>query len=78
VPPGTSIRGVVERSGILNDISVVRAATLGFGIWGEIKALDTPISPGDRVEIYAPLAKDPKAIRRRRIARQAGRNKQHG
>lgn len=78
VPPGTSIRGVVERSGLLNDVAPARASTFGFGIWGEVKGLDTAVSPGDRIEIYAPLADDPKAIRRRRVAGEPKRRKPPG
>jgi putative ubiquitin-RnfH superfamily antitoxin RatB of RatAB toxin-antitoxin module len=40
-----------------------------FGIHGKRASLDQPLAEGDRVEIYRPLAIDPKEARRRRAAR---------
>ena len=42
-----------------------------MGIFGKRVALDHPLAPGDRVEIYRPLAMDPKEARRRRATGQA-------
>ncbi len=36
------------------------------GVFGRVCGSDTPLTPGDRVEVYAPLAQDPR--RRRRAA----------
>lgn len=36
------------------------------GIWGRERALDTPLTDGDRVEIYRELLIDPKDARRQR------------
>jgi len=36
------------------------------GIFGKVVEEDAPLTDGDRVEIYRPLAADPKEARRRR------------
>ena len=40
----------------------------GLGIHGRLVAPDTRLGDGDRVEIYRPLALDPKEARRRRAS----------
>ena len=41
-------------------------AALKIGIWGRVRALDTPLRERDRIEIYRPLTVDPKEARRQR------------
>jgi putative ubiquitin-RnfH superfamily antitoxin RatB of RatAB toxin-antitoxin module len=60
----------------LPDCSTVRDAlaasgTKGVqvGIFGKRVTMDTRLADGDRVEIYRPLAMDPKEARRRRARR---------
>jgi putative ubiquitin-RnfH superfamily antitoxin RatB of RatAB toxin-antitoxin module len=43
------------------------------GIFGRVSALSQALTDGDRVEIYRPLAADPKSARRAR-AREARKN----
>ena len=50
-----------------NGIEVGRA---GVGIFGKPAAADRELKPGDRVEIYRPLAADPKIARRQRAQQQ--------
>jgi putative ubiquitin-RnfH superfamily antitoxin RatB of RatAB toxin-antitoxin module len=38
------------------------------GVFGRIVSLDEGLGPEDRVEIYRPLAVDPKEARRRRVS----------
>ena len=40
------------------------------GIFGKPVGMETPLSDGDRIEIYRPLRVDPRESRRRRAARQ--------
>jgi uncharacterized protein len=71
VAAGATLRDAVLASGMLErhpEISLERDA---FGIFGKRAALDTRLSPGDRVEVYRPLAIDPKEARRRRAARNS-------
>lgn len=44
------------------------------GVFGRLVAMDAPLSEGDRVEFYRPLAQDPKE-RRRTLARLAAAGK---
>lgn len=58
--PGATVRDALAASGL---------AGHAFGIFGERAGLDHPLNEGDRVEIYRPLAIDPKEARRRRAKR---------
>ena len=37
-----------------------------FGVFGKRKDWDSPIYPGDRLELYSPLLIDPKTVRRKK------------
>ena len=37
-----------------------------FGVFGKRKDWDSPIYPGDRLELYSPLLIDPKKVRRKK------------
>jgi uncharacterized protein len=50
----------------------LHAATVG--IFGRIVAREQIMRPGDRLEIYRPLAADPKTARRKRVASKSGRS----
>ncbi|MGH8691118.1 MAG: RnfH family protein [Burkholderiales bacterium] len=65
LPAGATLRDAVVASGFA--VSLEKQA---FGIFGKRARLDQPLSPGDRVEIYRPLAQDPKEARRRRALRR--------
>ena len=41
------------------------AADLTTGVWGRMVGRSRPLRPGDRVELYRPLAMDPREARRR-------------
>lgn len=73
VPCGAALRQAVERSGILQDQPQLDLGTCAMGIYGRRADADTPLSPGDRIEIYRPLTADPKESRRRRAAKRAAR-----
>jgi putative ubiquitin-RnfH superfamily antitoxin RatB of RatAB toxin-antitoxin module len=62
--PGATVRDAVVASGLLGSASDLEKRA--FGIYGKRVALDHPLVNGDRVEIYRPLAMDPKEARRRR------------
>jgi putative ubiquitin-RnfH superfamily antitoxin RatB of RatAB toxin-antitoxin module len=61
LPAGATVRDALAASGF--EVNLEKQA---FGIFGKRVALDHALSPGDRVEIYRPLAMDPKEARRRR------------
>ena len=64
VPQGATVRDALEKSGLLP------LARGKVGIFGRVVRPDTPLAAGDRIEIYRPLAADPKEARRRRAARR--------
>ena len=60
VPDGATVRDALAASGMKG---------VQVGIFGKRAAMDTRLADGDRVEIYRPLAMDPKETRRRRARR---------
>jgi hypothetical protein len=66
---GSTALDAIRASGILESGSPVDLSTQDVGIWGRVVRLDTPLADGDRVEVYRPLALDPKEARRRRARR---------
>jgi putative ubiquitin-RnfH superfamily antitoxin RatB of RatAB toxin-antitoxin module len=69
VPPGTTLRQAIARSGLLERYPGIDLARCGVGVFGRARGLDEPLTAGDRVEICRPLPQDPKE-RRRRAARR--------
>jgi hypothetical protein len=65
--PGATLRDAVEASGLLERHPQIDLERLG--VFGEARPADSPAAEGDRVEIYRPLADDPKEARRRRARR---------
>jgi uncharacterized protein len=70
LPAGATLRDALLASGLLERHPELVLERQAFGIFGRRAALETRLSPGDRVEVYRPLAVDPKEARRRRAARQ--------
>lgn len=64
--PGMRIIDAIEQSGILAEFPEINLAVNPVGIFGKRYPLDRLLRPGDRVEIYRPLAIDPKEARRLR------------
>jgi putative ubiquitin-RnfH superfamily antitoxin RatB of RatAB toxin-antitoxin module len=68
VATGATVADAVAQSGLL--LRIDRApATLGYAIFGRRVEQNALLAEHDRVEITRPLARDPKAARRRRAAR---------
>ena len=70
VPQGTTVRGALERARVDERLPAGQLQDFSYGIFGVPCRLDAVLGEGDRVEIYRPLADDPKAIRRRRGTRR--------
>lgn len=64
LPDGATVRDAVLASGI-GEFDLGR-----LGIFGRTVSADTRLTDGDRVEVYRPLALDPKEARRRRARRK--------
>jgi putative ubiquitin-RnfH superfamily antitoxin RatB of RatAB toxin-antitoxin module len=68
VPPGTTARRAVNVSAIADDFPDLDIEACRLGVWGEVVPDDRRVVTGDRVEIYRPLAMDPRDARRQRAA----------
>lgn len=69
VPAQATVADVLAASGV--DMAAVQAVRCG--IWGRAGDLQTRVQAGDRVELYRPLAVDPKVARRERFVQQGAR-----
>jgi hypothetical protein len=65
---GATITQAIEASGVLRSHPEIDLSQHRLGIFGKLKAADTEVREGDRIEIYRPLQADPKETRRRRAA----------
>ncbi len=68
VPVGTTLREAIQRSGLAQRHPELDLERISVGVFSRPAALDDRVGEGDRVEIYRPLAADPKEVRRRRAA----------
>jgi putative ubiquitin-RnfH superfamily antitoxin RatB of RatAB toxin-antitoxin module len=71
LPIGATVRDAVLASGFAMENQAV-------GIFGKRAALDHRLAHGDRVEIYRPLAMDPKEARRRRARANSSSPRRRG
>ena len=69
VPAGTTARQAVIASPVGRECPDVDPATGPIGIFGERVPDDRVLRAGDRVEVYRPLARDPRAARQAAVAR---------
>jgi putative ubiquitin-RnfH superfamily antitoxin RatB of RatAB toxin-antitoxin module len=69
VPDGSTVREVIERSGLLRQFPDIDLDAQKVGIFGKLTKLTATVSEGDRVEIYRDITADSKAIERRDPAR---------
>lgn len=65
VPPNSTVRDAIERSGILAMFPSIDLTAQKVGVYGKVTRLDAAVAPGDRVEIYRPITCDPRAVPRR-------------
>ncbi|MFM2347975.1 MAG: hypothetical protein RL654_2728 [Pseudomonadota bacterium] len=67
----TSAAQALAASGLVaHHAELARTEGLAFGIGGRAVAPDTPMQPGDRLDICRPLKVDPKEARRQRYRAQ--------
>ena len=64
LPAGATVRDALAAAGLEGQ---------AFGIFGKRVELDHRLADGDRVEIYRPLAMDPKEARRQRARKKKRR-----
>ena len=68
VAEGISVKEGIELSGVLTKFEDIDLSSNLVGIFGKLTTLDKTLRNLDRIEIYRPLAADPKEIRRKRAA----------
>lgn len=78
LPPGATVADAIEASGLRERHVELGAGLPPCGVWGRVCRPERPLADGDRVELYRPLAIDPKDARRQRgreqkQARRAGK-----
>lgn len=67
---GASVGEAIKASGILERFPEIDLATATVGIFGKPCPLGHIPRGGDRIEIYRPLAADPRTARRERMQRR--------
>ncbi len=73
VAEGTTAIAAVHQSRIAERFEGLDPDSAKLGIFGKAVGPQTPLSEGDRVEIYRPLVADPKEVRKERAARAKAR-----
>lgn len=68
VPPGTTIRGLLERAGLADAANRVTRGELGLSCHGRRAWLDDELRDGARVELVLPIRADARAARVARVA----------
>ena len=70
LPPGSRVRDALAQSGLLEAFPEIDVESVPLGIFSRRVELDTPLTEGDRVEIYRPLKLSPTDARRLRAERR--------
>jgi putative ubiquitin-RnfH superfamily antitoxin RatB of RatAB toxin-antitoxin module len=70
---GATVADALRESGLLARLREDVLERQSIGVWGRPCAPDTLLADGDRVELYRPLAMDPKEARRLRATRRPKR-----
>jgi len=70
VPRGSTAEDAVRRSGLLERFPEIELSHQRLGVFGELADPARVLRAGERVEVYRPLAADPKAVRKARARRR--------
>jgi putative ubiquitin-RnfH superfamily antitoxin RatB of RatAB toxin-antitoxin module len=66
LPAGSRVADALRLAALDPDFSGLDLENSALGIFGRLTRADHPLQEGDRIEIYRPLAVDPKISRRQR------------
>lgn len=66
VPDGTTLQALRRMPDLCLELQQAWAGAAGVGVFGEPRPLREALRDGDRVELWRPLAADPKEARRQR------------
>lgn len=58
-------REAIDRAGVLKSFPTTDLATQKVGVFGKLIKLNAALKPGDRVEIYRSITRDPQTVPRR-------------
>ncbi len=64
--PGSTVEDALALAAMDADFSPIDLAAAPVGIFGRVVPRDRALEDGDRIEVYRPLAEEPKIARRRR------------
>jgi len=67
LPDGSSVGAAIEKSRLARQFPDVDFDALQAGVWGKPTARSHVVKEGDRVELYRPLAMDPREARRLKV-----------
>lgn len=67
VPDGSTVREVIELSGLLKMFPEIDLQKQKVGVFGKLTKLDAVVEEGNRVEVYRPITADPETVERRDI-----------
>ena len=65
VPEGATAGDAIACSGLLEKFPSIDLDAQKIGIFGKVVSADTPLNPGDRVEVYRAIVCDPTQVPRR-------------
>jgi len=65
VPDGSTVKEVIELSGLLSMFPEIDLDAQKVGIFGKPAKLDAEVKDGNRVEVYRPITADPETVERR-------------
>lgn len=66
VPAGTTLQTLRRLPALSQALQAAWADAAGVGVFGQAKPLREALQEGDRIELWRPLAADPKEARRQR------------
>ena len=72
LPAAATVGDALRAAGADPAFSGVALEGSSIGVFGVPARREQPLHPGDRIEIYRPLALDPKAARRARVRQARG------
>ena len=71
VEEGTTAREAVLQAGLAEEFPDLRLTDCPLGVFGQVRSDAYCLKAGDRVELYRPLMRDPRDVRRQLAARGA-------